>query len=95
MSNVFCKRTKHSIFSWDGLGNISEGRKNLGQEVPVRVYRLLMYTMLDVLTTKYGQEEADDLFRKAGYMAGKALTGKMLWIFIRALMNLLVNCKNI
>ena len=78
MSNVFCKRTKHSIFSWDGLGNISEGRKNLGQEVPVRVYRLLMYTMLDVLTTKYGQEEADDLFRKAGYMAGKALTENAL-----------------
>jgi predicted hydrocarbon binding protein len=78
VANVFRKRTKHSIFSWDGLGDIAEGRKNLGPEVPVFIYRLLQYTLLDVLTTKYGQQDADDLFRKAGYMAGKALTENAL-----------------
>lgn len=78
MANVFQKRTKHSIFSWDGLGDIAEGRQNLGPEVPVLVYRLLQYTLLDVLTSKYGQEEANDVFRAAGHMAGKALTENAL-----------------
>ena len=79
MGNVFDKhRTKHSIFSWDGLGDIEEGRQNLGPEVPVIVYRLLQYTLLDVMTSKYGQEEANELFRQAGHMAGKALTENAL-----------------
>ena len=30
----------HHSFSWDRLGDIKEGRGDLGEEVPVLVYRL-------------------------------------------------------
>ena len=32
--------SKSSNFTWNSLGNIEEGRKNLGTDMPVIVYRL-------------------------------------------------------
>lgn len=58
------------IFDWARLGDIQVGRENLGEEMPVAVYRLLQYTMLDVLTERYGSEAADQVFRDAGHRAG-------------------------
>lgn len=69
MDNVFFDEPHH-IFTWDKLGNIKEGREDLGEEVPVMIYRLLEYTMNHVLTEEFGQEKADELFRKAGFLAG-------------------------
>lgn len=69
MSNIFSNEPHH-IFSWDKLGNIKEGREDLGEDVPVIVYRLLEYTMNHVLSEEYGLEVADEIFRKAGYLAG-------------------------
>lgn len=69
--NIFKRKAQeHSIFTWEGLGNIKEGRGDLGEEMPVLVYRLMMYTMLDVLTRAYGKEKADEHFRAAGHLAG-------------------------
>ena len=31
-------------FSWEDLGDIAAGRPNLGQSVPVAMYRLLQFT---------------------------------------------------
>ncbi len=70
MDSIFNKKT-HSIFSWDALGDIAGGRKNLGQDMPVLVYRLMQYTMLDVLTKAVGQEKANKYFREAGELAGR------------------------
>jgi predicted hydrocarbon binding protein len=53
------------------LGDISVGRPQLGESMPVLVYRLFEMAMHATLAEEYGQEHADDLFRKAGYMAGK------------------------
>ena len=53
------------------LGDISVGRPQLGENMPVLVYRLFEMAMHASLTEEYGQERADDLFRKAGHMAGK------------------------
>jgi hypothetical protein len=55
---------------WQKLGNIEEGRKTLGQNMPVLVYRLFQYAIKDVLAEEYGAEKTSDIFRKAGYMAG-------------------------
>ena len=52
------------------LGNITEGRGDLGEEMPVLVYRLMQYTMLDVLSKAYGEEKANEYFRQAGFLAG-------------------------
>ena len=68
--NVFLKGAKHEDFSWENLGDIKEGRGDLGEEMPVIVYRLMQYTMLDVLTKAHGLEQANEYFRQAGFLAG-------------------------
>ena len=73
MSNVFLKGAGHTVFSWSCLGNIKEGRGDLGEEMPVLVYRLMQYTMLDVLTRAHGAEQANEYFRQAGFLAGMEL----------------------
>lgn len=77
MSNIFMN-TSHHIFSWDKLGDIKEGRGDLGEEMPVLVYRLLEYSMNHVLAQEYGAEQANELFRKAGYLAGSEFAKNML-----------------
>ncbi len=59
MRNVFAQGKKHSDFSWESLGDIKEGRGSLGEEVPVLVYRLMQYTMLDVISKDIGEEATD------------------------------------
>jgi predicted hydrocarbon binding protein len=68
--NVFMKQKKHEEFDWNALGDIKEGRGDLGEEMPVIVYRLMQFTMLDVLSKAYGLDVANDHFRKAGFLAG-------------------------
>ena len=68
--NVFLQTTKHEDFAWGNLGNIKEGRGELGEEMPVVVYRLMQYTMLDVLSKAHGLDKANEYFRQAGFLAG-------------------------
>lgn len=70
MKNVFAQDMKHTTFSWDNIGNITEGRGDLGEDMPVLVYRLMQYTMLDELAKVYGIDRANEHFRNAGYLAG-------------------------
>jgi predicted hydrocarbon binding protein len=65
-------------FHWDSMGDVGEGRQNLGEEMPVLVYRLFQYTMRDVLNKKLGSEETVDVFRKAGELAGEEFASHML-----------------
>jgi predicted hydrocarbon binding protein len=57
-------------FSWDLLGDVEAGRPNLGNQIDIKVYRLMQYTFRDVLERAYGAEEADRLFLEAGKLAG-------------------------
>lgn len=77
MSNIF-KECSHHLFSWDKIGNIKEGRSDLGEDVPVIVYRLMEYSMNHILTEEYGEEQADILFRKTGHLAGSEFAKNML-----------------
>lgn len=70
MENVFAQKNPHNDFKWENLGDIKEGRGDLGEEMPVLVYRLMQYTMLDILSKTYGAKEANEHFRKAGFLAG-------------------------
>ncbi|MEG1999839.1 MAG: V4R domain-containing protein [Evtepia sp.] len=65
-------------FSWEDIGDIREGRHNLGEEMPVSVYRLLQYTIKDELAKRYGGETTIDIFRSAGELAGKELALHLL-----------------
>ncbi|MDR1490826.1 MAG: 4-vinyl reductase [Desulfovibrio sp.] len=78
MSNIFLKRDDHSSFSWENLGDIKEGRGDLGEEMPVLVYRLMQYTMLDVLSKAHGREQANEFFRQAGFLAGTEFAHNVL-----------------
>ncbi len=69
---------KEEAFTWDSVGDIIDGRQNLGEEMPVFVYRLVQYTMKDVLTKQVGREQTVDIFRKAGYLAGVAFAKNLL-----------------
>lgn len=77
MGNVFFSEPHH-IFSWEKLGNIKEGREDLGEDMPVVVYRLLEYTMNHILTEEFGVERANELFRKSGFLAGQEFAKNLL-----------------
>lgn len=59
------------VFQWDDLGDIDLGRPNLGQQMPVSVYRLAQYTMREALQQRLGAEAASELMRDAGWIAGR------------------------
>jgi hypothetical protein len=68
---VFKEERSEQMFHWGMIGDIGEGRPNLGAQMDLTVYRLMQFTLRDVLIQRYGVEAADDIFRKAGEMAGR------------------------
>lgn len=58
-------------FNWGLLGNIEEGRPNLGNTTRLEVYRLMQFTFRDILERNYGTAEANRIFYAAGELAGK------------------------
>jgi len=77
--NIFKKDDRgYAGFKWNDLGDIKEGRGDLGEEMPVLVYRLMQYTMLDVLTKAYDRDKANDYFRQAGFLAGAEFAKNIL-----------------
>ncbi len=65
-------------FFWGDLGDLAEGRPNLGSETSVAVYRLMQFTFKDVLSKEVGRERASALFVKAGHLAGREFCRNML-----------------
>jgi len=78
MENLFQNKTTVHEFSWENLGDIKNGRADLGEDMPVLVYRLMQFTMLDILSKEFGLEEADSFFRRAGFLAGKEFATHLL-----------------
>ena len=54
----------------DYMNYSQSSRGNLGEMLPVQVYRLLEYSIRDQILKKYGREEQIQIFRDAGYEAG-------------------------
>ncbi|MDR2627283.1 MAG: 4-vinyl reductase [Dysgonamonadaceae bacterium] len=65
-------------FSWDQLGDIEEGRPNLGSKTSVAVYRLMQYTMRAVLEKEYGDEQTRLMLVQAGRLAGREFCKNVL-----------------
>jgi len=76
--NIFDQGIKYDKFYWGRLGNIKEGRGELGEEMPVLVYRLMQFTMLDVLSKDLGIQQASEYFRQAGFLAGVEFSRNVL-----------------
>ena len=66
------------FFDWGRIGDIAVGRENLGADMPVAVYRLLMYSMMDELAERFGKEQSNDIVRGIGYRAGVAIAENLL-----------------
>ena len=77
MDNIF-KSTEKKNFYWGNLGDIRTGRGDLGEDMPVVIYRLMQYTLLDVLSEQFGMDKANDFFRDAGHLAGIEFTKHLL-----------------
>lgn len=58
-------------FQWSMLGDIKEGRPNLGYKMDVIVYRLMQFTLRDVMIKEFGVEKADELFYLSGKKSGE------------------------
>jgi predicted hydrocarbon binding protein len=62
------KRKYH--FYWDLLGNLDLGRPNLGPTSRLEIYRLMQFSLRDVLEQHLDTEQADKIFFAAGKLAG-------------------------
>ena len=78
MENLFQNTATIREFSWSNLGDIRDGRADLGEEMPVFLYRSMQFALLDVLTKELGADKADECFRKAGFLAGTEFAKQML-----------------
>lgn len=65
-------------FNWADLGDLTEGRPNLGGETSVLMYRLMQYTFKDALSKAVGKQKTADLFVQAGLLAGKEFCNNVL-----------------
>lgn len=75
--NIFLKEMKELCFE-DYFKYDASCRGNLGDQLPVMVYRLLEYSLKEELRNRYGKEEQIDIFRSAGRMAGEYFAKNML-----------------
>ena len=75
---MFKEERENLRFSWSDLGDIEEGRPNLGGTTSVTVYRLMQYTMRDVLIQRYDPQTAGEIFFESGRQAGKEFCANLL-----------------
>jgi predicted hydrocarbon binding protein len=68
---MFKEERDELLFSWEMLGDIAEGRPNLGNTMNVAVYRLMQFTLRDVLIKELGPKAADRIYFEAGRSAGR------------------------
>lgn len=69
VENIFLEGRKKFTLA-DYMNFNPEGRGNLGEELPITVYRLLEYSLREELSERYGREEEIEVFRGAGFRAG-------------------------
>ncbi len=96
---MFKEERDETMFDWSMIGNIPEGRPNLGSTMDVAVYRLMQFTLRDVIIQEFDTATADRLYFKAGELAGRelfknAITQKTdFGAFIKELQELLTTLK--
>ncbi len=63
---------KYRFFWEDTIGvDLTNARPSLGPNLRLEAYRLFQFTLRDILEQVYGTESADDVFRRAGALAGR------------------------
>lgn len=75
---MFKEKRTTPLFNWSMLGDIAEGRPNLGATMDVAVYRLMQFTLRDIIIQEFDPETADRLYFKAGKLAGQELFNNLI-----------------
>jgi len=75
---MFKEPRSELMFSWSDLGDIDLGRPNLGATTHVAVYRLMQYTMRDVLIKRYDPQTASQILYESGKSAGMSFCANVL-----------------
>lgn len=75
---MFKEERQEAQFDWTMLGSVAEGRPNLGATTDVSVYRLMQFTLRDVLIREFGVAAADRVFYQAGKTAGTHCYAKLI-----------------
>ena len=68
--NVF-DDDKKTLTLDDFMKNNAQERDNLGDQIPVTVYRLMEYAIREVLEERFGKEAQESVFREGGFRAGE------------------------
>ena len=76
-NNIFFADKKPLRFD-EYLKYDENSRGNLGEELPVLVYRMLEYSLKDELVQRFGKETQVEIFRSAGRTAGEYFAKHML-----------------
>jgi uncharacterized protein len=96
---MFKEERDSAVFDWSMIGDISGGRPNLGTSMDVAVYRLMQFTLRDVIIQEYDVETAEKIFYKAGELAGRELFKNLITqktdfgAFVKELQDILVSLK--
>ncbi|MCG8614890.1 MAG: 4-vinyl reductase [Desulfobacterales bacterium] len=96
---MFKEERSESLFDWEMIGDVAQGRPNLGSAMDVSVYRLMQFTLRDVIIQEFDTQTADRIYYKAGKLAGtqfcRQLMDKTLEFqeFVRQAQDLLSNLK--
>jgi predicted hydrocarbon binding protein len=75
---MFTEERDRTKFTWEDLGDLEKGRPNLSLQAPVLAYRLLQYTLRDVMITELGVSRTNDIIIKAGMLAGRQFCENLL-----------------
>jgi hypothetical protein len=75
---MFKEERNSQTFKWEMLGDIELGRPNLGSTVELSIYRLMQYTIRDVMIKEIGVEKADRIFYDAGDLSGREFYRNMI-----------------
>ncbi|SLM28300.1 conserved hypothetical protein [Desulfamplus magnetovallimortis] len=75
---MFKEEREENEFNWEMIGNIDMGRPNLGSTMDVSVYRLMQFTLRDVIIKNYDTKTADKIFFEAGHVAGRELCKNLI-----------------
>ena len=76
-NNIFLADRKPISFE-EYLRYDEKSRGNLGEGLPVLVYRMLEYSLKEELCRRYGKDMQVDIFRSAGRIAGEYFAKHML-----------------
>ena len=69
--NMFREERESPRFDWSMIGDIGLGRPNLGTTMDVAVYRLMQFTIRDVMIQRFGPAVTDQILYQAGELAGR------------------------